>query len=216
MEDLLDQTQLRSAADVGCLQSVGTLATATVGHHGPRRPQGHGVGLALEDIRADVLEGDCGMREEAGGFIDPDLAGGGDGLDAGGGVDRVAGNHALGDSADGDGDLAGDDADPHVEPGDAGFVAQGVDGVDDLQPGPNGPLGVVLVGDGDSPDGHDGVADELLHRAAVALHDSAAGVEVAGEELADVLLVAALREGREPDEVTEEDRGDAPFGDRLR
>ena len=65
-------------------------------------------------------------------------------------------------------------------------------------------LGVVLVRDGRSPDGHDGVADELLDRAAVALDQPAAGVEVAREQLAGVLRVAALRGGGEADEVGEE------------
>ena len=74
----------------------------------------------------------------------------------------------------------------------------------------DGPLGVVLLRDRCAPHRHDGVADELLDRAAVALDHGARRVEVAREELAHVLGVPALREcGREADEVGEED-GDEP------
>ena len=76
-------------------------------------------------------------------------------------------------------------------------------------------LGVVLVRDRDAPDGHDGVADELLDRAAVALHTLTAEVVVAGQQLAGVLGVARLRDAREADEVAEEHRDEAPLGDRL-
>ena len=40
--------------------------------------------------------------------------------------------------------------------------------LDQLEPRPDGPLGVVLARHGCAPDGHDRVADELLERAAVA------------------------------------------------
>ena len=48
-------------------------------------------------------------------------------------------------------------------------VAEGAHGVDELERDPDGPLGVVLLGDGGAPHRHDRVADELLDRAAVAL-----------------------------------------------
>ena len=47
------------------------------------------------------------------------------------------------------------------------------DGVDELEGGADGALGVVLVGDRRAPDGHDRVADELLDGAAVAVDDVA-------------------------------------------
>ena len=86
------------------------------------------------------------------------------------------------------------------------------DRVHQLQPGPDGPFGVVLPGDRCSPDGHDGVADELLDGAAVALDHVGAEREVAGQDLADVLRVAFLGERREPDEVGEQDRDEATLG----
>ena len=61
--------------------------------------------------------------------------------------------------------------------------------VDQLEPGADRALGVVLVGRRHAPDGHHRVADELLDGAAVA-GDDAALVEVARQQLADVLLVA--------------------------
>ena len=79
------------------------------------------------------------------------------------------------------------------------------DRVDQLEGGPDGALGVVLVGDRGAPDGHDGITDELLDRAAVALDDLAGKVEVAAEELAHRLRVRLLGERREADEVGEED-----------
>ena len=82
--------------------------------------------------------------------------------------------------------------------------------------GADGALGVVLVGGRRAPDGHHGVADELLDRAAVALDDLARQLEVACQQLADVLRVAVLGERREADEVGEQDRDEPPFSDRGR
>ena len=91
---------------------------------------------------------------------------------------------------------------------------EGADRVDELEAGPDGPLGVVLVGDRRAPDRHDRVADELLDRPAVAADDVAGEVEVAGQELAGVLGVAPLGERREADEVGEQDGDEAALGDR--
>src|SRR5581483_4972703 len=77
---------------------------------------------------------------------------------------------------------------------------------------PDRALGVVLGRDRRPPDGHRRVADELLDRAAVELDEPAASVEVAGEELARVLRVAALRGGGEADEVGEEHGDEASLG----
>ena len=67
-----------------------------------------------------------------------------------------------------------------------------------------------------APHGHDGVADELLDRAAVAGHDGVGHGEVLRQQLAGVLGVADLGHRREPDEVAEQDGGEAPLGDPLR
>ncbi len=95
--------------------------------------------------------------------------GDGGGLHAGGGVDGVAGHHALLLGADRHRDLTGDDADPHARSGNArGPRPMRLDRVDQLEAGANGPLRVVLVGGRNAPHRHHGVADELLHGAAVA------------------------------------------------
>ena len=129
-------------------------------------------------------------------LADEDGAGRGHRLEARGGVDEVAGDHPLAHGADRHGGLAGQDPGPQLERLVARLPPEVADGVDELEGGPHGPLGVVLLGDRRAPDGHDGVADELLDRAAVALDDLAAQVEVAGQELADLLRVASRRSGR--------------------
>ena len=52
-----------------------------------------------------------------------------------------------------------------------GAGVEGGDRVDEVEGGADGALGVVLGRDRGAPDGHHGVADELLDRAAVALDD---------------------------------------------
>ena len=87
---------------------------------------------------------------------------------------------------------------------------------DEVERGPDGALGVVLLRDRRAPDRHHRVADELLDRAAVALDDAPGRVEVAGEQLADVLGVAPLGERREADEVGEQDGDEPALGGRRR
>jgi hypothetical protein len=59
-------------------------------------------------------------------------------------------------------------------------------------------------------DGHDRVADELLHRAAVALDDRLRRLEVARHHVAQALRVDALAERRRAGDVAEEDGHDLP------
>ena len=87
--------------------------------------------------------------------------------------------------------------------------------LDELERRPHRPFGVVLVRDRGAPEGHHGIADELLDGAAVAFDDGAGGVEVAGQKLARVLGVASLRGGREADEVGEEDADEPALRYRL-
>ena len=85
-----------------------------------------------------------------------------------------------------------------------------------LEGGADGSLGVVLVAGRGAPDGHDGVADELLDRAAVPLDDAARQLEVARQELAHLLGVAVLGQGGEADQVGEQDGDQAALGDGCR
>ena len=90
----------------------------------------------------------------------------------------------------------------------------GSDGRDELEAGPDGPLRVVFLSDRGAPDRHHGVADELLDGAAVAPDDRPGELEVARQDLAHLLGVALLREGREADEVAEQHRDVAKLGGR--
>jgi hypothetical protein len=67
-----------------------------------------------------------------------------------------------------------------------GLVELG-DGLSDGQGGPDGPLRVVLAGDRGAEQGHDGVPDELLDRAAVAFQLPAQAGIVGSQDPADVL-----------------------------
>ncbi len=129
-------------------------------------------------------------------------------LQAARGVDHVAGDHPLADRADRDRRLPGEHAGAglHGRP-------ELADAAHDLQGGAHRPLGVVLVARRRAPDGHDRVADELLDRAAVALDDAPGQVEVAREQVADLLRVALLGERGEADHVGEEDGDEAALGD---
>ena len=111
----------------------------------------------------------------------------------------------------GRGDAAGHDPDPGLQLGRV-LGAVGGDGRDELEAGPHGPLGVVLLRDRGAPDRHDGVADELLDDAAVAGDDGPGELEVAGEELSYLLGVSLFGERREADEVAEQHRDVAQLG----
>src|SRR6266566_3705690 len=62
--------------------------------------------------------------------------------------------------------------------------------------------------DRDAEDGHDGVADELLHGAAVPLHDFLHALEVTGEQCPERLRVELLAELRRAGHIAEEHRDD--------
>ena len=103
------------------------------------------------------------------------------------GVDEVARHHALVRRPESDRSLARQDAgsgldrwpeDPHR--------------IDELEARPDGPLCVILMRDRRPPDRHHGVADELLHRPAIATDHVPGEVEVAAQQLPGFLRVAAL------------------------
>jgi hypothetical protein len=74
----------------------------------------------------------------------------------------------------------------------------------DSQARPYRPLRVVFVGDGRTEHGHDGIADELLHRPAQAL-DLAPQVGVVETKPSDhILWVGPVRAGSEANKVTEQ------------
>ncbi len=82
--------------------------------------------------------------------------------------------------------------------------------------GADGAQGVVLVHDGDAEDGHHGVADELLHRAAVRLHDPLHPLEVPGQHDTKTFRVDRLAERGRARQVAEHHRDDSPLLVRRR
>src|SRR5947209_14825840 len=64
------------------------------------------------------------------------------------------------------------------------------------------------MGDGDSEDGHHGIADELLDRPSVPLDDCAHLLEVASHEAAQRLGIGPLAQRRRSRDVAEEDGDD--------
>ena len=211
MEAVLEQPQLVVAADEGRLDDVvgpaATLADDAHGAEGRDRRR-----LALQDVVPGRLEEDGRPDGPPGGLPDEDGPGRRHRLQPGRGVDEVARHHALALGAEGDRRLAGQHAGPQLELESGGRIREGADGVDQLEGGPDGALGIVLVRGRRAPDGHHGVPDELLHGAAVARDDVARGVEVAAEELARRLRVAVRGERREADEVGEEDADEPALG----
>ena len=72
------------------------------------------------------------------------------------------------------------------------------------------PQRVVLVRHRDAEDRHRRIADELLHRAAMPLHDQPDLLEVAAHRPPHRLGVEPLTEGRRPGHVAEDDRHRLP------
>jgi hypothetical protein len=111
---------------------------------------------------------------------------------------------------------AGVDADPHLQGELRLSLVQLADRLDDPQPGPNGPLGIVLVSNRRAEDRHHCVADELLDRAAVPFELMPQTRVVRADTCANILGVGCFGGGGEADQVAEEDRHDLALLARLR
>ena len=151
-------------------------------------------------------------------LADRDAVHRGGALDACGGVDDVAGDDpfpVFGAGTDCDDGFASVDPHPHlqVEPG-IGLV-QLRDRLQDPQPRPHGPLGVVLVRDRGAANGHHRIAHELLDRGSVALDLLAQASVVWTDAGTHVLRVLVLRGRGEADQVAEEDGDDLPLLERA-
>ena len=201
VEELLQEPKLDVAADERRLERVGTTAPTPLGHDTSGTPRRESGGLALQLVFAGGLEGDRRAGGAHGRLADEDRARIGDALEPGGGVDEVAGDHALVRCAERDRRLPGQDPGARLDAG-----PQAANRVDQVERRPHAALGVILLRSRGTPHGHDRVADELLDGSPIPRDDLRGEVEVAGERLPNVLRVAFLGEGREADEVREEDR----------
>ena len=212
VEGLLDEAQLAVPSDERRFESLGLERPTCAGDDPQGAEEREEALFALKLVRAGVLIGDRLLGGATGGIPDVDGSGRCGRLDPGGGVDDVAGDHPLAFGADRDRRLSREDTGAGAQALDADLVTQGRNGRDQVERGADGALGVVFGGDRGSPHGHHRVADELLDGAAVQLDQSAAGVEVAGEQFTGFLRVALLGGGGEADEVGEENGDQAALG----
>jgi len=179
VEEVLDAPELAVAPDEGRFQPGGLERAAGAGDDSQRLPELDETCFALELVRPGVGVHDRLVGRTPRRLPDQDRPRLGERLDAGGGVDEVACDHALPLGAEGDGGLAGQDACPGVELGCPQLVPERGDGGHQVERCPHRPLGVVLGRGRRPPDRHHRVPDELLDRASVELDQPPAGVEVA-------------------------------------
>ena len=209
MEEVLDLPKLAVSTDERRFEALRLERAAQSRHDALRLPEQRQTLLTLELEGARVLVDDRLLRRAPRRLAHEDRARVCGRLDARGGVDEVAGDHALALCAERDGCLSGEDSRARAQLGRAHLVAERRDCGHEVERGSNCPLRVVLCCRRRAPHSHHGVADELLDRAAVELDQASARIEVAGEELARVLGVSLLGCSREADEIGEED-GDEP------
>ena len=212
VEHVLEQAELPVAPDERRLELAGPAGATDHCDDADRAPRRDGRRPALEELLTGRLERDRAGRGPERALADKHGAGRRDRLEPAGRVDEVTGHHALVPGADRDRGLTGQDGRTGSERFRGGSARVQVgDRLDQLQGGPDGPLCVVFVGRRRAPHGHDGIADELLDRAAVPRDDLLSGREVAGQEFAGLLRVARFCPARGADEIGEHDRDEPPL-----
>jgi hypothetical protein len=170
-----------------------------------RVPYADRVTLAFGHDGRRVVELDRPLGRPASRLVDEDAAGRCGRLQAGGGVDAVAGGGVLAlldPCVERDQRLTGGDAGVDLQ------VSGGGKLLTDRQRGPYGALGVILVRHGRAEDRHDRVANELRDRATVPLEDRAQVGVVRLQEPLHILGIHSLGARREPHEVGEQHRDD--------
>jgi hypothetical protein len=161
----------------------------------------HCVGLSFQRQRLARLGADGATAQTMRRLAEQNLAGRGRLLEPRRDVHGVARDERVARRRD---DVAAVDADPHVEP-------EPLDAGAEVDCRPNGPQGVVLVQLRNAEDGHDGVADELLDRSAVALERPSRRIEVALLQQSNGLGVETFRPARVAHHVAEEDGDDLAY-----
>ena len=178
-------------------------------------PHANGLGNAFERVFAAVFALEGVGHQAACGGSDEDLVGLGQRLhtrgDVGRGADRGLGQGRIATAGFAHHDGAGGDADANAQRPHCGH---GLDGVDDLQRGQQGPLGRVFVGAWPAEVHHQSVTQVLRHVSGVAFHRSTADLLVALHQRAQVFGVELMRQRGGTHQVAEHDRQLAPLGAR--
>ena len=208
VEELLEQTQVGVASEQRRLEDPLALRAAHTGDHAHGPPQMQRLGLALHRVLAGVLVGDRRRGHFVGDLVHEHRPRPGRRLGAGRRVHAIADDQAFAGVGHRR-DLPGGDPRPRPQLGDADLLTEGGHRVHQLEPGPHRSLGVILARHRHAPHRHHRVAYELFGGAGVAVDDLACRVEVAAEQLAHLLGIAALRQRGVADEVDEQHRHEA-------
>ncbi len=175
---------------------------------------GHALGLALELERLDLFDLDRLPDEPVGRLADENLECRRRLLEPRCDVDRVAGDEPLTRGGVPGDDLTRVHAGPVRELDAPALLELAVQLRERLlhrEGGPDSAKSVVLVDPRQAEDGHDRVADVLLHRSAVMLEDLAHLVEVARHHLAQRFRIERLAKARRAFEVGEDDGDCLPY-----
>jgi hypothetical protein len=179
-------------------------------------PREHLGPSSLHRERFEGLGDDSVLDQAVGAFPEQDLVRRGGLLEPGGDMDRIARRERPAARAAADEHLAGVDAHLHREP-DAVVPLQlrgeRSRGLAELEPGAHGPEGVVLVHVGQTEDADGGIADVLLHRAAVPLQRLPADRRIPVEHAVHRLRIQPFGERGRVDEVGEDDGHEPPRAD---
>ena len=169
--------------------------------HAQEQVGGDRLALPFERERLDLLHLDRVAHERERRRTKQDVAGLRRLLESGSDVDRVSRREPLLRARD---HLPGVDADPGLDLELGQRVAH-------LGRRPHRPQRVVLVRDRHAEHRHHRVADELLHRPAVALDDRLHPLEVAGEQGSQGLRIHRLAKGSRAGDVAEENGDGLPL-----
>ena len=132
-------------------------------------------------------------------------------LQSGGRVHDVAHRRVVGAGDRADQHLAGVDPDPHLDRVRRVLRTELAERRLHRQPGPHGPIGVVLVRDRSAEQRDDRIAEHLVDDTAVRLDVADQLLEDGVDQALHLLGISVLGQRREPDEIGEQDRDDAPF-----
>ena len=135
-------------------------------------------------MAAGILVGNGAVGRPSRGIADVDVTGWGGGLDASGGVDQVSGDHAFALGAKGYRSFSRQDTRSRTQVVCPYFLPECRNPRREIERGSYGAFGVVLGRSRRAPHRHHRVADELLHRSAVARDQGPRRFEVTRQEFA--------------------------------